>query len=208
MSNFTRAAVYIIAFTAGTAVMCFEILGSRVLAPTFGSSIFVWGSLIGVFMAALSTGYLAGGWLADRRKSASVLAVLLLLPGLMVAGFPLYGFNIGRWIAAMELGPRLGPLTASMALFFIPTVFMGAVTPYCVVLLVGDGRAAHSMGKGVGSLYAISTLGSIVGTLGTAFYLVILSGTRASLVMTGAVLILMSITSIVFIRPVVGYQDE
>jgi len=197
-SPLSRLPVYVTVFVCGAAVMAFEILGSRVLAPYFGSSVFVWGSLIGVFMAGLSAGYFFGGWMGDRWRSARALMAILLIPGLLVALFPLYGFEAAEWIFLLDPGPRLGPLLACMALFFVPTAFMGAVSPYCIMLVAVD---SDRIGREVGTLYALSTLGSIAGTLGTAFYLVVLSGTRSSLYMTGSVLVLLSILAWATVSP-------
>jgi len=79
---------YMIVFVSGAVLMALEIAGSRVLAPHFGSSIFVWGSLISVVMAALSIGYYWGGWLSTREPSYGKLAVLLLVPGIVVFFLP------------------------------------------------------------------------------------------------------------------------
>src|SRR5438309_11665198 len=86
----------------GAVVMALEILGSRLLAPVFGNSLFVWGALIGVILAAMSSGYATGGWLADRRSSGTVLAWLLLGSGawtLLLAGVgqPVM-FKVSAWI--------------------------------------------------------------------------------------------------------------
>lgn len=179
----------LVAFISGAAVMAFEILGSRVLAPEHGSSIFVWGSLIGVFMAGLAAGYYLGGWLSDHVLSIKALALMLLLPGVWMVAFPYFGFGISARVALLELGPRAGPLTACMALFFLPTVALGAVTPYIARLWVQD---MARMGRGIGALYAVSTVGSIAGTLGTAFYLILEAGTRVSLQVLGGALIVAS----------------
>ena len=65
--HWSRLWFFATAFTTGAVVMALEILGSRLLAPVFGNSLFVWGALIGVVLAAMSSGYATGGWLADRR---------------------------------------------------------------------------------------------------------------------------------------------
>src|SRR5678809_1800378 len=71
----------ITALATGAVVMALEIVGSRLLAPVFGNSLFVWGALIGVILAAMSSGYAFGGWISDRRPGGQVLAGLLLLSG-------------------------------------------------------------------------------------------------------------------------------
>src|SRR5207247_8261725 len=92
----------ITALATGAVVMALEILGSRLLAPVFGNSLFVWGALIGVILAAMSSGYATGGWLADRHKSGAVLGWLLLGSGawtflLAGVGQPVM-FKVSAWI--------------------------------------------------------------------------------------------------------------
>lgn len=190
------ALVYAIVFVNGAALMGFEILGSRVLAPSFGNSIFVWGSLIGVFMAGMALGYFFGGWLGDRWPSRFVFSLLLALPGLLLLIFPYYAFPLTEVLADYDLGSRAGPFLASLSLFLLPSVFLGAVSPYAFVLVVRDLRSA---GRSVGSLYAISTVGSIAGTLGTSFYLILWAGTRSSIQLTGCLLIVASLAAL-FLR--------
>lgn len=191
--NAHLALIYAIVFVNGAVLMGFEILGSRALAPGFGNSIFVWGSLIGVFMAGMSVGYFWGGWLGDRWPSHLLFALLLLVPGLMILGFPSYGFPLVEVLADYDLGPRSGPFVACLVLFLLPAIFLGAVSPFAFVLALGDLRKA---GQSVGTLYAISTVGSIVGTLGTSFYLILWAGTRASLHMLGVLLIVTAFTAL------------
>ena len=178
-------AVYLIAFTSGAVVMAVEILGSRVLAPFFGNSIFVWGSLISVFMLGLAAGYYLGGVLAERGASFAGLALLLLAPALLVSLYPFTAWPLCDWLFDLDLGERLGPLVASLVLFTLPTIFQGAISPYLVQLMVKDlGR----VGRGAGNLYAVSTMGSILGTLGTSFFLILWLGTKASLLLMGLIL--------------------
>lgn len=177
--------VYLIAFVSGAVVMAFEILGSRMLAPFFGNTIFVWGSLISVFMLGLAGGYYLGGRLAGTASSLKGLSLLLFAAALFLSALPFFGGSVCDWIFNEDLGPRLGPLTACLLLFTLPTVFLGAVSPYLVQLLVRDKGGA---GRGAGNLYAVSTLGSIAGTLGASFFLILWLGTKASLTLLGTIL--------------------
>jgi hypothetical protein len=179
-------AVYFITFVSGAVVMAFEILGSRVLAPFFGNSIFVWGSLISVFMLGLAAGYYGGGLLSSRGSSFGVLALLLFASAVLISFFPVYAWPICEWLFEKDLGQRLGPLFASLFLFTLPTAFLGTVSPYTVQLLVRDHRLA---GQGAGNLYAVSTCGSILGTIGTSFFLILWLGTKACMTLLGTVLL-------------------
>ncbi|GAB4388600.1 MAG: hypothetical protein Kow0025_08840 [Thermodesulfovibrionales bacterium] len=182
--------IKLVVFVCGALVMSYEILGSRVLAPNFGSSVFVWGSLISVFLGGLSAGYYLGGRLADLRPSSRKLGVIVLVPAVMFLAFPLYGERVSDLIFEMDLGIRLSPLLASLLLFFPASVFLGMVSPYTAKLLI---CSLHTSGKTVGTLYALSTLGSIAGTLVTSFYLITLAGVRTLIMAQGLILAAMAV---------------
>jgi hypothetical protein len=164
------ATCYLVAFWSGFFVMGIELLGGRILAPDFGSSVYVWGALITVFMLALSLGYLAGGRYSLHAPRLGKLGVLLgaaavtALPILRLPGILLED------LAIAIPDPRYGSLAAATLLFFVPTFFCGMVSPYCVRLLVD---ARESSGRRAGQLYFVSTFGSAAGTLLTSFYLVL-----------------------------------
>lgn len=161
---------YLIAGWSGFFVMGVELLGGRILAPYFGSSIYVWGALITVFMLALSLGYLSGGRLSVHRPSLRRLAAILVAAAL--ATLPVVWFADGLLDALSSAvhDPRFGSLSAAALLFFIPTFVSGMVSPYAVRLLVKD---QASSGHRAGKLYFVSTFGSAAGTLLTSFYLVL-----------------------------------
>ena len=162
---------YLIAGWSGFFVMGVELLGGRLLAPTFGSSIYVWGAIITIFMLALSIGYLAGGRWSIHQPTVRRLGVILIAAALSVTPMLVFGVQLLDAVAAAVPDPRFGSLLASAALFFVPTFFSGMVSPYAVRLLVRD-RATS--GRHAGQLYFVSTFGSAAGTLLTSFYLVLL----------------------------------
>jgi spermidine synthase len=188
---------YIVVFVSGAVLMALEIAGSRVLAPNFGSSIFVWGSLISVVMTALSIGYYWGGWLSTREPSYGKLALLLLTPGAFIFFLPFVYEPINDWIAMQDFGTRMSPLIACSVLFLLPGVFMGTVSPYVIRLAVTQ---LHTVGSTAGTLYAVSTAGSIFGTLLTAFYLIPVLGVSNIIHSLGIVLVCMSIVVVPLIR--------
>src|SRR3970040_613681 len=102
--------LYIVVFISGGVLMALEIVGSRVLAPYFGSSIFVWGSLISVVLAGLSLGYYLGGRLSDREPPFARLLILLLIPGMMIFVLPFLYPYVNDRIAEADFGTRLNPL--------------------------------------------------------------------------------------------------
>ncbi|MGH8178033.1 MAG: fused MFS/spermidine synthase [Steroidobacter sp.] len=162
---------YLIAGWSGFFVMGVELLGGRLLAPTFGSSIYVWGAIITVFMLALSLGYLAGGRYSMSVPSVRRLGVILMVAAVTVLPVLLFAEPMLDTVAAAVPDPRFGSLLGATLLFFVPTFFSGMVSPYAVRLLVQD-RA--SSGRHAGQLYFVSTFGSAAGTLLTSFYLVLI----------------------------------
>jgi hypothetical protein len=162
---------YTVAGWSGFYVMLVELLSGRIIAPSFGSSIYVWGSVIFVFMLGLSIGYLLGG--IYSRYSPSVPRLCFILIASALATTPT--LVLSNWLLDEVfyhiMDPRLGSLTACIGLFLVPTIFAGMVSPYAIRILVTN---RESSGHDAGYLYFISTLGSSLGTLVTAFYLVLL----------------------------------
>ncbi len=165
--------LYFIVFISGAVLMALEIIGRRILAPFFGNSIFVWGSLISVMLAALSLGYYWGGWLSTRSPSFEGLLILLLIPGVLIFCLPFIYPQVNHWIANVNFGNRMNPLIASTVYFLPPSIFLGTVSPYAVRL---SATALTTVGSTAGTLYALSTAGSIFGTLFIAFYLIPILG--------------------------------
>ncbi|HEY6643992.1 fused MFS/spermidine synthase [Povalibacter sp.] len=162
---------YLIAGWSGFFVMAVELLGGRLMAPTFGSSIYVWGAIITVFMLALSIGYLAGGRYSMQQPSVRRLGALLIVAAVTVLPILLFGERMLDAVSIAVPDPRFGSLLAAAVLFFVPTVFSGMISPYAVRLLVQDQR---SSGRHAGQLYFVSTFGSAAGTLLTSFYFVLI----------------------------------
>jgi predicted membrane-bound spermidine synthase len=189
--------LYLIAFISGFVMMAFEILGVRALAPFFGSSVYVWGATISVFMAGLSIGYGLGGRIAEREPNGKKLAILLLPSTILILLFPVYGYGLSNFIYSFELDSRFGALLLSALLFFIPTIFIGSILPVIIEL-----RAQNRMkaGTAAGKVYAVSTAGSIAGTLFTSFWLISWIGVSFSIMLTGALLGINLILSLLYYR--------
>ncbi len=149
--------------------MSMELLGGRILAPWFGGSIYVWGSLITVFMLALALGYLLGGRWSLHNANAKRFACIFALGGATMLPIVFMGDAIMETIFDAVQDPRYGSLLASSLLFFLPSAVLGMASPYAVRLLT---QSTESSGASAGFLYFVSTLGSAVGTLATSFYLV------------------------------------
>jgi len=158
----------VIVFICGAALMGLEFLAARMLAPTLGSSLFVWGSVISIVMVALSLGYWLGGVIADRRGTTRTLAPVIAGAGAFAVLIPwLNGLVLP---AVAGLGARGGSLAAAGAVFFAPSLLLAMVSPLGVRLAARTG--VDHIGRSAGQLYAISTAGSIAGTIATAFWLI------------------------------------
>ena len=156
-------------FIAGAAVLSLEILGSRLLSPHYGSSLFVWGSLIGVVLTALSIGYYFGGRIADRGANRFTFSLTLFTAGAYTLVITVLSPSIFDVVLALKLGERFGPLAATIFLLAIPSILLGMVAPYAIRLRA---KSIVEVGSTAGNLYALSTAGSIVGTFGTVFFLI------------------------------------
>jgi hypothetical protein len=165
-----RIVIHLLAFGGGFAVMSLELLGGRIVAPYFGSGIYVWGSIITVFMTALSIGYLLGGRLSMVRPTLSLFGFFFLGAAALLYPLVLYGEPLMQLVFNHVEDPRYGSLLAGTALFVLPTIVLGIISPYAVRLCVTE---THSSGNVAGTLYFVSTLGSALGTLATSFYFVL-----------------------------------
>jgi hypothetical protein len=162
---------YTIAGWSGFYVMLVELLSGRLIAPSFGSSIYVWGSVIFVFMLGLSIGYLLGGIYSRYNPSMRRLCGILIAGALTTTPTLLFGTAFLDFMFDTVTDPRFGSLLTCIGLFLVPTIFAGMVSPYAIRIIV---KNRESSGHDAGYLYFISTLGSSFGTLLTAFYLVLL----------------------------------
>lgn len=189
--------IYLLAFSSGFCIMSIELLGGRILAPFFGSSVHIWGSIITVFMLSLSFGYLAGGKLSTKNASLNRYGLIFICAGITVLPVAFSSQWIMEAIFLAIEDTRYGSLLASMALFFIPTVILGMISPYSVRLLVTD---KDKSGQVAGFLYFVSTLGSALGTIITSFYLVLLFEVNDIIMVCSTVLIILGVSAMVFNR--------
>ncbi len=189
--RFLLAAVLI----GGISSLGIELSASRLLAPFFGTSQLIWANVIGLTLIYLTLGYRFGGRLADRRPDKQVLAFILLCAGLFTSIIPLLSRPILLWsssaFSSYSVGVFAGSLFGVLLLFSVPTVLLGMVSPFAIRLSVRD---VESAGSTAGSLYALSTVGSIVGTFLPVLLLIPVLGTSRTfyvfallLVVTGAI---------------------
>ena len=140
------------------------------IAPFFGSSIYVWGSVIFVFMLGLAIGYLIGGIWSRVSPCTPRLCAILIAAAAATVPAALFSDPLLNAVFDHTTDPRAGSLLTCFLLFFTPAVLSGMISPYAVRLLVRD---EASSGRSAGFLYFVSTVGSSAGTLMTSFYLVL-----------------------------------
>ncbi|HLY51035.1 MAG TPA: fused MFS/spermidine synthase [Solirubrobacteraceae bacterium] len=168
-----------LAFVVGAASLGAEISAARLLAPYFGASTIIWANTIATVLVALSAGYALGGRLADRRADLRGLCAIVSVAGVLLAAVPFaadpfLGVAV-RALGALSVGGFLGSLVAVLVLVAVPVLLLGTVAPYANRLAVE--RVAQT-GTVTGRLYAISTVGSLVGTFASALLLIPLIGTH------------------------------
>jgi spermidine synthase len=183
------------AVLSGALVMVIEVLGSRVVGPFFGVSLFVWTSLITVTLMALAGGYAIGGMLSDRYKQGAMLFWIILLAGVLTLLVPMLKGPVLK--ACMPLGLRGGAFVSTLILFGPMLLLLGCVSPYLVKLAA---REFHNLGRVVGGLYALSTIGSTVGTVVTGFVLIAYLSVDQIFAFTGSLLLLLAIGYFVFFQ--------
>jgi spermidine synthase len=189
-----RLSLGVTVFLAGVASLATEIGASRLVAPYFGSSNVVWANVIGLMLGFLALGYWLGGRAADARPEPWLLARILLAAALLLTLVPyaarpllraaLHGFD------AIAVGTVVGSFFAVLALFVLPVTLMGAVTPFALRLALG---AVDETGRVAGRLYALSTIGSILGTFLAALVAIPLVGTRRTLIAAAVLLALAAV---------------
>lgn len=171
--------LYLLVFVVGTGSLGAEIAVARLMAPFFGASTIVWANTIGVVLVALSIGYWFGGRLADRNPSLTglcrmVLAAAVLLAVVPFVAHPFLEVSVDA-LDSISAGAFAGSLLAVLALVAIPVMLLGAASPYALRLAVTDVEHA---GRISGRLYAISTAGSLTGTMTSALLLIPFLGTQ------------------------------
>jgi spermidine synthase len=185
------ARLHVLVFAGGAGTLATEIAASRLLAPYFGSSTIVWANIIGLILVYLSVGYWLGGKLADRRPDPRLLGGIVVVAALVIATTPFVARPIldlaVRGLDAVDVGAVVGSFFAALALFAIPVTLLGAVSPFAIRLaLVDVGQA----GTVAGRLYALSTVGSIVGTFLSAIVTIPLLGTQRTMLGSAALLLI------------------
>jgi len=158
-----------IAALSGAVVMMLELVGARMVAPYFGTSIYVWTAMIGVILGSLSVGYWYGGKLADKAANDKGLAFIVSMAALLIGLSVITQHDLLAFIAGMHADVRLQAVMAALLLLAPASCLLGVVSPYVVKLKLSSLSQA---GRSVGQLYAAGTAGSIIGTFATGYWLI------------------------------------
>jgi len=189
----TNRFLYVLVFTVGISTLGAEIAAARLLAPFFGASTIVWANTIGVVLVALSVGYWWGGRLGDRYPDVRRLCLVVLAAAALVTLVPFVAqpfFEVSvDALDEIEAGAFVGSLFGVLFLIAIPVAILGTVAPWAIRLAVPD--VEHS-GRVAGRLYAISTVGSLLGTMLAALLLIPFVGTQRTFVLFGLALALVA----------------
>ncbi len=154
--------VKLTAFASGAAILILELLGVRLLTPTFGSSILVWSAVIAVFLGAMAMGYSIGGKLGDRFPDRRLLSAVLVVSAVLIAFAAFIAYPTASFIGRANFPWLWGPTLGALAIFGLPSAVLAFVPPIVIRL---EMRAIERAGAVSGRVFAVSTLGSIVGTL-------------------------------------------
>src|SRR5215217_996168 len=191
----------VLVFASGFASIGVELAASRLLAPFFGSSTFIWASLIGLTLAFLALGYFLGGRLADRRPDPVVLYAVTAIAAVAIGIIPFVSRPLltGSLEAFRELdaGAFYGSLAGTLLLLAPPVTLLGFISPFAIRLQISD---VASAGKTAGSLYALSTIGSITGSFIPVLVLIPLIGTAATFVALSLTLLVPAVAGLVVMR--------
>ena len=189
-SSVSRTRLSVVVFIAGAATLATEIAASRLLAPFFGSSTVVWANIIGLTLLYLSAGYWIGGKWADRRPSPRLLGQIVLAAAVFIAVTPFVSRPVLELtlegLDAVSVGAVVGSFFAALAIFAAPITLLGTVSPFAIRLSLSDVREAGSV---AGRLYALSTIGSILGTFVAAIIAIPLIGTQRTMLASAVLLV-------------------
>lgn len=189
--------ITITVFVSGMVSLAIEMAASRLLGNYFGASNLIWATIIGLILIYLTAGYFLGGAWADRSPKAATFYQILLWAGLTIGLIPLISRPILRAAAnafdGLQLGAMIGAFAAVLILFSVPVTLLGTASPFAVRLSLQDSRQAGSVS---GRIYAISTLGSFIGTFLPGLVLIPLIGTYRTFLTFSLILVLTALAGL------------
>ena len=196
-----RVLLLALVFFCGAVSIGTELAMSRLLAPYFGTSTFIWANLIGLTLAFLAIGYYLGGRLADRYPTLDMMLLIAGLAGAAVAAIPIFARPILRIsldaFDDLDVGAFFGSFFGSLFLMAIPMLLFGCISPFAIRMRTQNIR---SSGETAGNVYALSTVGSIAGSFLPVLVLIPVFGTRATFLLMGTTLMLLALVGSIITR--------
>jgi predicted membrane-bound spermidine synthase len=196
-----RALLLALVFLCGAVSIGTELAMSRLLAPYFGTSTFIWANLIGLTLAFLAVGYYLGGRLADRYPTLEVMLIIAGLAGFAVALIPVIARpSLRESLDAFDnlnVGAFFGSFFGSLLLMALPMLLFGCISPFAIRMRTQNIR---SSGETAGNIYALSTVGSIAGSFLPVLVLIPIFGTRATFLLMGSGLMALAIVGLILVR--------
>jgi len=194
----------LVVIVAGMVSLALEMAAARLLAPFFGTSLYTWAILIGLILLYLTAGYWLGGKLADRRPYR---APFFALTGVAAATVALVGAIATPILSAalkgterLPFGLFFGTIAGCLILFTIPTILLGSVSPYAIRLSTGS---VNGSGNAAGTVFALTTIGSLAGTFSAVFLFIPSIGTRATLYVFAGLLLAASALAFAINQPTI-----
>lgn len=180
--------LYVVAFFSGGAVMACELLGAKMIAPYYGTSLYVWTAVIGVTLAGLTTGYFAGGMISVKYPHYKTLLFVISLAALLMALMPISSRIIME--ATLPLDIRTGSTLSCLLFFFPQLACFGMVSPLIIRLITDN---VTKVGRFAGTIYAVSTAGGIITTFLYGFYIIPYLGLKMGAYLTSIALGLLAV---------------
>jgi len=203
MGDYKKFLLYVTVFICGLSTMGVELSASRLLAPFFGASLFVWTNIIGIILISLSIGYFLGGRFADKHPNETYFYTFSLISGVLIGLIPLFSSFIlpisVQAIMTSSSNDFFLSLFACILLFSFPTIFLGAIVPYAIRI---NSKKIDGVGKTSGRIYAVSTTGSIIGVYLPSIFLIPLIGTQLTIIFFSLLLIIISFISLFFTKKI------
>lgn len=189
--------LYFAVFSSGMTTLALELAASRLIGVAFGTSNLVWASIIGLILIYLTLGYFIGGWWADRSPQAGTMYQIMAWAAFTAGLAPLIARPVltlaSNAFDQLQLGILIGSFTAVLILFSVPVTLLGTISPFAIRLAITDSSKA---GKISGMIYAISTLGSFVGTFLPVLVLIPVVGTTLTFIIFSLFLLLVALTGL------------
>ncbi|MFV2040806.1 MAG: fused MFS/spermidine synthase, partial [Candidatus Hydrothermarchaeales archaeon] len=194
MTNENNRLLVVTAFVSGMSIMALEMSASRLLAPYFGTSLFVWTNIIGITMISLSIGYYYGGKIADMKTDSKPMFRMLLGTGSFAVLIPFIAplvMSVSQGaVSSGSAGVFYGSMIGTILLFAPPLTVLGGVSPYVIRLFASE---TGSYGTVAGRVFAVSTVGSILGTFLPVLLLIPVLGTKQTILIFGVALIVLGL---------------